>query len=74
MVCPFLSRFHPTVKILSNTTSVTPRALTDKAGCISHMRQEDNIYNNRVYRDKCHNNIRVLLHSESLTKYKYNRI
>jgi hypothetical protein len=35
------------------------------------MHQEDNIYNNRVYRDKCHNNIRVLLHSGSLiTKYK----
>jgi hypothetical protein len=25
--------------------------LRDKAGCISYMRQEDNIYNNRVYRD-----------------------
>jgi hypothetical protein len=37
------------------------------------MRQEDNIYNNRVYRDKCHNNIRVLLHSGSLiTKQKLN--
>jgi hypothetical protein len=33
----------------------------DKAGCISYMRQEDNIYNNRVYRDKCHNNIRVFI-------------
>jgi hypothetical protein len=28
--------------------------LMNKAGCISYMRQEDNIYNNRVYRDKCH--------------------
>jgi hypothetical protein len=28
--------------------------LRDKARCISYMRQEDNIYNNRVYRDKCH--------------------
>jgi hypothetical protein len=28
--------------------------LRNKAGCISYMRQEDNIYNNRVYRDKCH--------------------
>jgi hypothetical protein len=36
-------------------------ALRDKARCISYMRQEDNIYNNRVYRDKCHNNIRVII-------------
>jgi hypothetical protein len=28
--------------------------LRNKVGCISYMRQEDNIYNNRVYRDKCH--------------------
>jgi hypothetical protein len=35
--------------------------LRNKAMCISYMRQEDNIYNNRVYRDKCHNNIRVLI-------------
>jgi hypothetical protein len=40
---------------------VTPRALRDKVGCISYMRQEDNIYNNRMYRDKCHNKIRVLI-------------
>jgi hypothetical protein len=26
-------------------------ALRNKARCISYMRQEDNIYNNRVYRD-----------------------
>jgi hypothetical protein len=37
------------------------RALRNKAGCISYMRQEDNIYNNIVYRDKCHNNIRVFI-------------
>jgi hypothetical protein len=35
--------------------------LKDKAGCISYMRQRDNAYNNRVYRDKCHNIIRVLI-------------
>jgi hypothetical protein len=29
-------------------------ALRNKARCISYMRQEDNIYNNIVYRDKCH--------------------
>jgi hypothetical protein len=58
--CPFLSRFRPTVNISSDTTSVTP-ALRSKARCISYMRQEDNIYNNRVYRDKCHNNIRVFI-------------
>jgi hypothetical protein len=37
------------------------RALRNKARCISYMRQEDNIYNNRVYRDKCHNSIRVFI-------------
>jgi hypothetical protein len=36
-------------------------ALRNKARCISYMRQEDNIYNNIVYRDKCHNNIRVFI-------------
>jgi hypothetical protein len=40
--------------------------LKDKAGCISYMRQEDNIYNNRVYRDKCHKTSDYLLHSGSL--------
>jgi hypothetical protein len=37
------------------------RALRNKVRCISYMRQEDNIYNNRVYRYKCHNNIRVFI-------------
>jgi hypothetical protein len=37
------------------------RALRNKAGCISYMHQEDNIYDKRVYRDKCHNNIRVFI-------------
>jgi hypothetical protein len=40
--------------------------LKDKAGCISYMRQEDNIYNNRVYRDKCHKTSEYLLHSGRL--------
>jgi hypothetical protein len=40
--------------------NVTP-GFKEQAGCISYMRQKDNIYNNRVYRDKCHNNIRVLI-------------
>jgi hypothetical protein len=41
-------------------------ALRDKARCISYMRQEDNIYNNRVYRDKCHKTSEYLLHSGRL--------
>jgi hypothetical protein len=41
-------------------------ALRNKAGCISYMRQEDNIYNNRVYRDKCHKTSEYLLHSGRL--------
>jgi hypothetical protein len=40
---------------------VSHPALRNKARCISYMRQEDNIYNNRVYRDKCHNIIRVFI-------------
>jgi hypothetical protein len=45
---------------------VSHPALRDKARCISYMRQEDNIYNNRVYRDKCHKTSEYLLHSGSL--------
>jgi hypothetical protein len=41
-------------------------ALRNKAKCISYMRQEDNIYNNRVYRDKCHKTSEYLLHSGRL--------
>jgi hypothetical protein len=41
-------------------------ALRDKARCISYMRQEDNIYNNRVYRDKCHDTSEYLLQSGRL--------
>jgi hypothetical protein len=41
-------------------------ALRNKARCISYMRQEDNIYNNRVYRDKCHKTSKYLLHSGRL--------
>jgi hypothetical protein len=44
---------------VSSSWAVTPQALKNKANCISYMRQEDNIYNNIVYRDKCHNIIRV---------------
>jgi hypothetical protein len=42
------------------------RFLRNKARCISYMRQEDNIYNNRVYRDKCHKTSEYLLHSGRL--------
>jgi hypothetical protein len=41
-------------------------ALRNKARCISYMRQEDNIYNNRVYRDKCHNNQSIYYIAEDL--------
>jgi hypothetical protein len=58
--CPNRTKHSPSLSSLSHPT------LRNKARCISYMRQEDNIYNNRVYRDKYHNNIRVLLHSGSL--------
>jgi hypothetical protein len=41
-------------------------ASRNKARCISYMRQEDNIYNNRVSRDKCHKTSEYLLHSGRL--------
>jgi hypothetical protein len=43
-------------------------ALRNKARCISYMRQEDNIYNNRVYRYKCHNNQSNYYIAEDLQK------
>jgi hypothetical protein len=45
-------------------------ALRNKARCISYMRQEDNIYNNRVYRDKCHNNQSIYYIAEDLLQNK----
>jgi hypothetical protein len=35
--------------------------LRNKPGASHTCAKEDNIYNNRVYRDKCHNIIRVLV-------------
>jgi hypothetical protein len=49
--------------LLSSTVKhvrVTP-GFKKQSRCISYMCQEDNTYNNRVYRDKCHNNIRVFI-------------
>jgi hypothetical protein len=40
--------------------------LRNKVRCISYMRQGDNIYNNRVYREKCHKTSEYLLHSGRL--------
>jgi hypothetical protein len=54
----FGGRIHP--------RHVSHPVLRDKAGCISYMRQEDNIYNNKVYRDKCHKTSEYLLHSGRL--------
>jgi hypothetical protein len=34
------------------------------------MRQEDNVYNNRVYRDKCHNNQSIYYKAEVLLQNK----
>jgi hypothetical protein len=51
---------------------VSHPALRNKARCISYMRQGDNIYNNRVYRDKCHNNQSIYYISEDLLQNKNN--
>jgi hypothetical protein len=57
-----LQSTFPLIPLLSHPV------LRNKAGCISYMRQEDNIYNNRVYRDKCHNTSEYLIYSGRLTK------
>jgi hypothetical protein len=63
---------------LSNIDKILSHpVLRNKAGCISYMRQEDNIYNNRVHRDKCHNIIRVLYYVAEVLQNirdKYSRI
>jgi hypothetical protein len=50
--------------------SMSHPALRNKARCISYMRQEDNIYNNRVCRDKCHNNQSIYYIAEDLLQNK----
>jgi hypothetical protein len=64
------SQIHASVKlrslppaIPSATSSVTVASVSHPGfkGCILYMCQEDNIYNNRVHRDKCHNYIRVFI-------------
>jgi hypothetical protein len=51
---------------VGGSPEVSHPALRNKARCISYMRQEDSIYNNRVYRDKCHKTSEYLLHSGRL--------
>jgi ribonuclease HI len=45
----------------SHCRDVTPGFQGTKSGASHTCAKEDNIYNNRVYRDKCHNKIRVLI-------------
>jgi hypothetical protein len=41
--------------------------LRDKAGCISYMRRRrQHIYNNKVYKNKCHNNQSIYYIAEVL--------
>jgi hypothetical protein len=54
------------LKSSRQTLVVSHPAIRNKARCISYMRQEDNTYNNRVYRDKCHKTSECLLHSGRL--------
>jgi hypothetical protein len=57
-------------KIEEPRAEVSHPALRNKARCISYMRQEDNIYNNREYRDKCHNNQSIYYIAEVLLQNK----
>jgi hypothetical protein len=54
----------------ASAATMSHPALRNKARCISYMRQEDNIYNNRVYRDKCHNNQSIYYIAEDLLQNK----
>jgi hypothetical protein len=56
--------------MISRAPQMSHPALRNKAWCISYMRQEDNIYNNRVYRDKCHNIIRVFYYIAEVLQNK----
>jgi hypothetical protein len=58
--------FYVLLSVVSTIPFLSHPALRNKARCISYMRQEDNIYNNRVYRDKCHKTSEYLLHSGRL--------
>jgi hypothetical protein len=59
-----LQSIFPFIPLLSHP------ALRNKARCILYMRQEDNVYNNRVYRDKCHNNQSIYYKAEVLLQNK----
>jgi hypothetical protein len=47
--------------LIVNDLRVTPWFQGTKLGASHTCAKEDNIYNNRVYRDKCHNIISVLI-------------
>jgi hypothetical protein len=64
LLCPITAK-NPGIRFCL-TPPLSHPALRNKARCISYMRQEDNIYNNRVYRDKCHKTSEYLLHSGRL--------
>jgi hypothetical protein len=61
-----LSSSHALELNIIPSAYVSHPALRNKARCISYMHQEDNIYNNRVYRDKCHNNQSIYYIAEVL--------
>jgi hypothetical protein len=54
----------------SPSAQVSHPDLRDKAGASHTRAKEDNIYNNRVYRDKCHNIIRVLYYIAEVLQNK----
>jgi hypothetical protein len=60
----------PISEVMKRSGLVSHPALRNQARCISYMRQEDNIYNNRVYRDKCHNNQSIYYIAEDLLQNK----
>jgi hypothetical protein len=59
-----LQSTFPLIPLLSHPV------LRNKAECISYMCQEDNIYNNIVYRDKCHNSQSIYYIAEVLLQNK----
>jgi hypothetical protein len=54
------------IKMLNTLVHCHTRALRTKSGASHTCAKEDNIYNNRVYRDKCHNNPSIYYIAEVL--------
>jgi hypothetical protein len=60
----------PLEKIHGSGACMSHPVLRAKSGASHTCAKEDNIYNNRVYRDKCHNIIRALYYIAEVLQNK----